>query len=248
MTHSAAETSETSTLSIHFEVGDNPDWPEMALRVDGKNPFETVAEGWRGFDPADILGGERPLLPVHIGRRVAVYRCSCGVPGCGVIAPWIERSPDGRRISWMDFRNYTGVFDGPVRDDVDRFDGRAWGLPAIHFEAAQYEAEVCRAAADRSWETPRRLTARLVETRLRAAGFSVAPEFRLQWVSPAWRADGVELSFGKVGDTPRSGPAYVGLRIPCDNPDPDEAAREIVALLSATPPEDRIRAFGEPWN
>ncbi|MGZ0149556.1 hypothetical protein ACXJJ3_21000 [Kribbella sp. WER1] len=67
-------------------VDDRPDWPVMEIRVNGANPFEAVAPDWRGFDPADILG---PLVPVEGGRRVAVYRCSCGEPGCGVIAPHI---------------------------------------------------------------------------------------------------------------------------------------------------------------
>jgi len=240
---------EIAALSIHFDVDeDRPDWPTVGIEVNGRNPFEAVAEGWRGFDPADMLGGERPLLPFHIGRRVAVYCCSCGEPGCGVIAPWIERSPDGRLISWSDFRDYVGAFNGPVRDDVTGEDGEPWELPAIYFAAEQYEAEVRRAAADRSWETPRRVMARLVEQRMRDRGLGLTPDFRLDWVSPAWQADGVDLAFETVDTRPGSGPRQVLLRIPCDTADPHRAAGEIVHRLSATAPEDRIWTFGWGWQ
>ena len=77
------------------------------------------------FDPAKMLGPHSPLLPEDMGRRVAVYRCSCGEAGCGVIAPVIVASPDGTRISWVDFRDYVGVFIGPVEESVDRHEPSA---------------------------------------------------------------------------------------------------------------------------
>ena len=58
-----------------------------------------AAPGRSGFDPRQILGAPFPLLPVDLGRRVAVYRCSCGQPGCGVIAPVIVPSPDGACVA-----------------------------------------------------------------------------------------------------------------------------------------------------
>jgi hypothetical protein len=89
-----------SVLSLRFEVvDDRPDWPVVRVLVDGRDPFAAVAPGWRGFDPAEILGPDSPLLPADQGRRVAVYCCSCGEPGCGVIAPVIFPSPDGRRVA-----------------------------------------------------------------------------------------------------------------------------------------------------
>src|SRR4051812_40249132 len=106
--------SSLSVLSLEFEVLDNrPDWPVLSVRVDGDNPFAKIAKDWRGFDPSKMLGKDSPLIPDDRGRRVAVYRCSCGEPGCGVIAPLIVASPDRSRISWVDFRDYVGVFVGP---------------------------------------------------------------------------------------------------------------------------------------
>ena len=71
-----------SVLSLRFEViDDRPDWPVASVLVDGRDPFTAVAPGWRGFDPAKILGPGSPLLPTDQGRRVAVYCCSWSPSG-----------------------------------------------------------------------------------------------------------------------------------------------------------------------
>jgi hypothetical protein len=55
----------------------------------------------------------------------------------------IVRRTDGR-ILWTHFRDYTGVFVGPIVDpDPDA--GVELGLPELVFEADQYAAEVHRA-------------------------------------------------------------------------------------------------------
>jgi hypothetical protein len=117
-----------------------------------------------------------------------MYRCSCGEAGCGVTAPYIVGSPDRSRISWVDFRDYVGVFAGPLAPGSADHEGRPCEPLDFHFDRAQYLAEVRQATADRSWETLRRQTARLPEEKLRP----VLPT--LDWVSPAWRAEGVEIS------------------------------------------------------
>src|SRR5262249_39779261 len=137
-------------------------WPAVRVLVNGREPFAAAAPGWRGFDPAEVLGPRSPLLPADQGRRVAVYCCSCGEAGCGGIAPAIVPSPHGRRGSWVDFRDYVGVFVGPGTQVVDGDEGRPWDLPDLHFDREQYIAEIERASLDGSWETGRRKTARLV--------------------------------------------------------------------------------------
>ena len=134
-------------------LDDRPDWPVVQILADGREAFADQLPGWQGFDPEDMLGDQSPLLPEDQGRRVAVYRCSCGIEGCGVIAPVIMPSPDGRRVSWVDFRDYTGVFAGPTASGTDRFDGRPWPIQDLHFDRSQYIAEIRRASGDRSWET-----------------------------------------------------------------------------------------------
>jgi hypothetical protein len=118
------------------------------------------------FDPGEILGPGSPLVPDDDDHRAAVYRCSCGEAGCGVIAPYVVPSPDRTRISWVDFRDYAGVSMRPISLWAADHDGRPWDLPDIHFDRDQYLSEVRRITNDHSWETPRRRTARLLEERL----------------------------------------------------------------------------------
>jgi hypothetical protein len=82
-------------------------------------------------------------------------------------------------------------------------------IPDLHFDREQYVAEVRRAVADRSWETPRRVTARLVADGLRTRGVILPPDLELRWVEPA--GDGVRISFegsksGRLPFSQRSSP------------------------------------------
>jgi hypothetical protein len=236
-----------SILSVRFEVvDDRPDWPVVRILVDGRDPFAGAAPGWRGFDPAEILGSGLPLLPVDQGRRVAVYCCSCGEPGCGVIAPVIVPSPDGRRVSWFDFRDYTGMFCGPVTEPAIGDEGRPWDLPDLHFDREQYVAEVERAAADGSWETGRRRTARLLHEHLAPLKLVLPPDLGLAWVSPAWTEDGVALMFQSVVHAPQFEVRQQMLRLTTTLDDPDQAAQDMAERLLSTTPDDWVDSFG--WH
>ena len=213
-----------SVLTLSFEIVDNrPDWPVLSISVDGKNPFAQVAKEWRGFDPGEILGTGTPLVPDDAGHRVAVYRCSCGEAGCGVIAPYVVPSPDHTRISWVDFRDYTGVFMRPLSPSAANHEGLPWELPDIDFDREQYLAEVRRITNDRSWETPRRQTARLLEELLRS--MELVPH--LQWVSPDWRGDGTTLSFEHHNRQQL-------LRLNSTETDPTRAANDMAQQLLST--------------
>lgn len=235
-----------STLALFFEVlDDRPDWPVVGVRVDGQDPFAAVASPWHGFDPEKILGPQSPLLPREPGgRRVAVYRCSCGEAGCGVMAPVIVASPDRSRVSWVDFRDYTGVFIDPVADDVDTYEGREWGLPDLHFDRRQYEAEVNRIAGDPGWETDRRRTARLVRERLRPMSLTLPPDLTLSWVSPAWSEEGVSIMFAHITWGERPSVQQQMLQLASQHQDPVVAADDIVDRLLATSVDDWVAAFG----
>ncbi|HET9893921.1 MAG TPA: hypothetical protein VFQ44_03205 [Streptosporangiaceae bacterium] len=234
-----------SVLSLRFEVtGDRPDWPVARILVDGQDPFAAVAPGWHGFDPATILGPRSPLLPADQGRRVAVYCCSCGEPGCGVIAPVIVPSPDGRRISWVDFRDYVGVFVSPGTA-VGKAEGTPWDLPDLHFDREQYIAEIERASRDRSWETARRKTARLLHERLEPLGLALPPDLRLAWASPAWRGEGVTLMFQRLIPEPRPEIRQQMLRLTSTLDDPDQAAEDMAQQLLSIPPDQWADSLGE---
>ncbi len=157
------------TLSLSLRVTSHDGRPDLDILLDGRPAFSDVAPGWKGFDPDHMLGVGSPLLPVPGGRWVALNRCTCGEPGCGTVAAWVEPSADGARVAWSDFRDFVGVFHRPVVDeitDVEVAHSKPWDLPSLHFDRAQYVAEVERASADRSWETPGRTTARLLHERL----------------------------------------------------------------------------------
>jgi hypothetical protein len=232
-------------LSLQFEVvDDRPDWPVVRVLADGLDPFALAAPGWRGFDPAKMLGPRSPLLPADLGRRVAVYCCSCGEPGCGVIAPVIIPSPDGRRVSWVDFRDYVGVFTGPVTESADGNEGRPWDLPDLHFGREQYVAEVERACRDGSWETGRRKTARLLYERLEPLELVLPPDLGLAWVIPAWREDGVVLMFQRLIRAPRPEVRQQMLRLTSTLDDPGQAAEDMAQRLLSASPDGWVNSFG----
>lgn len=233
-----------STLQLRSLVIDSPDRPVVQILVDGRDAFADQLPGWRGFDPADMLGDRSPLLPDDLGRRVAVCRCSCGTAGCGVIAPSIHPSPDRRLVSWTDFRDYVGVFGGPTAPDGDPAGGRPLPIPDLHFDREQYVAEVRRASADRSWETPRRVTARLVADGLRARGVVLPPDLELRWVEPAWDGDGVTISF-EGGGSGRHPFAQRLFTVTSRRTQPEQAARDVLGQLMAAPPDEWPARFGE---
>jgi len=234
-----------AVLSLQFEVvHDRPNWPVVRVLADGRDPFAAVAPGWRGFDPAEMLGSRSPLLPADQGRRVAVYCCSCGIPECGVIAPVIIPSPDGRRVSWVDFRDYTGIFVGPNRRTDCDDEGRPWGLLDLHFDREQYVAEIERASADESWETDRRRTARLLHERLEPLKLVLPPDLVLAWTEPAWNEDGVALMFQRLIRAPRLEVHQQMLRLTSMLDDPDQAAQDMAQQLLSTSPNDWTDLFG----
>jgi len=234
-----------SVLSLRFQiVGNRPDWPVVRVLVDGQDPFAAAVSGWRGFDPEKMLGPDSPLRPADLGRRVAVYCCSCGEPGCGVIAPVIVPSPDGRRVSWVDFRDYVGVFAGPVTESVNTDEGRPWDLPDLHFDRQQYVAEIERASRDRSWETGRRRTARLLYERLNPLGLVLPPDLGLDWAAPAWNEDRVALMFQHIIRAPRFEIRQQMLRLTSTLDDPDQAAEDMARQLLSTSPDDWAGSFG----
>jgi hypothetical protein len=235
-----------SVLTLRFEVLDGrPDWPVLGIFVNGESPFEKVAKGWRGFDPGKILGASSPLIPDDSGRRVAVYRCSCGESGCGVIAPFIVASPNHKRISWVDFRDYVGVFAAPVEPDAANHQGEPWDLPDIHFDRDQYVAEVQRAASDRSWETSPRQTARLLEEHLKPLNLVLPPTLTMTWVMPAWNQEGVVLSFeSATGEGGQWRHSQQMLCLTSAQIDPARAADDMAEQLLSTLPDDWVRTFG----
>jgi hypothetical protein len=137
-----------------------------------------------GFDPDVILGPDSPLLPALWPGRVAVYQCTCTVPGCGVAAPIIEQV--GALVRWSDFRTYTGVFEGPVEVLGRTGRGQLLSDREFYFDAEQYAAAIA-SVRRYQWETPARVTARLVrealevDPRVAEAGLEVGWVWAITW-------------------------------------------------------------------
>jgi hypothetical protein len=223
-------------LRFDLEDPDRRDYPVLTILVDGQDVLAN-ARGTKfiGFDPEPMLGPGSPLLPSRDPRRVAVYRCSCGEPGCGVVAPLISET--NGRILWTDFRDYTGVFVGPTVDesvsDEILNDGDPLGLPDMWFDSLQYRAEVDRASADDSWETERRRVARLLTEYLQSEkGTLERGGHRFTWASlqpddpsaydvSLWKAD-----------------AQIVVELRSDQGTPEEQAAAMAEQLLRTPPEE----------
>lgn len=189
--------------------GDGRDNPALAILVDGTELSQLPGSQLRfgGFPPDYMLGEPvpqpsesgtwvdskvvdlSPLIQGTSARRVALYLCSCGIAGCGVIAPVV--ATDGDIVTWSDFRDYTGVFERPD-DPVGDAEGRELPIPQIRFDARQYVAEVERAIADRTWESQSRATARILRAMLAEHDELIrGGDRQLGWVSHAWWHEGV---------------------------------------------------------
>ena len=232
------------------------DRPVLSVLVDGVELSELHGShsGFGGFSPDEMLGTPEPI-PLETGewvdpplshvsplvqgtsaRRVAIYLCSCGVAGCGVIAPVI--ATDGNVVTWSDFRDFTGVFDRP--DDLaDGIEGNALPMEQVRFDALQYQREVARVTGDRSWESPSRVTARVLRAMLaehdellRAAGRT------LGWVSFIWweeRADRFAIELVRSRE-PRHQQSLIALAAKYGTP--TSRARSIVDRLLRVPVEE----------
>jgi hypothetical protein len=172
-------------LEIRVRVSSEPgreNWPWVTVLIEGKDLLGVT--GFSGFGPQKLLGEPALLLPTEPPRRIAVYYCNCGIPGCGSLAPIIERV--GNDIHWRDLRTFTGVYEAPDTDtDPAPERGTPLPIPTLRFDAAQYEAELRRASEDRSWETPALQVSRLVKQQLVDNGRMAAhPNAWLQVFAP----------------------------------------------------------------
>jgi hypothetical protein len=213
--------------------------PVATLLIDGEDLFAACApNGFVGFDPDQLLDSAQPLLPTEPPRRVAIYKCSCGEPGCGVVAPVI--STTGIEVRWTDFRDFTGVFMGPLaEDEEEEEDGRTLSVEELSFDSTQYANEVGRATTDLSWESPTRATARLLKVMLESESATLT-DFGLatDWVAPAHHHEpNISVSFRDLDhryvERPRSR-VVVTLSAEPGSPE-DRAAEMLTRLLSAAP-------------
>ncbi len=146
------------TLSISVRTSPETNDHEVVLRSEeGALISRFGPDDSMGLDPDDLLVEPCSLLP-RTARAALIGRCCCGDVGCGPVEVTI--STDGSVVSWTTAVRTTGV----------------------RFDAAQYRAEVLRALADHSWETPDRTAARLIRTSVDRARLAEAG-LEFSWAS-----------------------------------------------------------------
>ncbi|MFF0010458.1 hypothetical protein [Streptomyces sp. NPDC005374] len=149
-----------STLTLQHRIphgGAADPWAEVRPLVDGVDLLrEAHPEGlapscrdWTG--PAESW----PLAVTEVPRRVMITEPECTAGCCGALYVTMRR--EGDRVVWDGWENTSDI--------------TAPRPPDLRFDTAQYEAELHRAAADRSWEEPVDTIARLLGRTLADSGW-----------------------------------------------------------------------------
>ncbi|MFE6867715.1 hypothetical protein ACFVFS_14235 [Kitasatospora sp. NPDC057692] len=131
----------------HVEIGVLPSGPRYAaqvwLRINGEDMVErAVGAGGRGPYAADVLpaGRPSPLRAIEGARRLELGAPECTGGCCGFLTVVVERI--GGIVQWSRWELPRVSALGPDPSP----------LPEFHFDAGQYDAELARAEADRSWQ------------------------------------------------------------------------------------------------
>ncbi|MEU4174265.1 hypothetical protein [Streptomyces sp. NPDC026589] len=221
-----------STLSLRHVLppAGADTWVEVRPFVDGRDLLKefyldglgNCRQEWDG--PAETW----PLTPTQDSGLVIVGEPDCYPGCCGALFVDIRRAGD--RVLWSSWKN-TSSIHAALPDD-------------LHFDAAQYDAELARAAADLTWEEPMDTVARLLKKTLVDSGWferwgCVLEQVRSSREEPC----GVEVQFTqerRPGDHPRR----FGYELPVTWTEPaeDQALRFAAAILAEDP-----RSTAEQW-
>jgi hypothetical protein len=177
----------------------------------------TAAGAGLGMDAVDVLVPVHRLVATERPRRVAVARCGCGVYGCGSTDVVVQRVGDTVRWDWE------------IEVPLDR--------PAV-FDAAEYDREMARVEADRSWETPahtagRRVLERADRGRLREHGLELTDAV------PDWRNPRIFTAWMVVPER-----YQVVLDVPWEGRTPEALADEVCRILALSPTAWTARWMG----
>ncbi|MEV5106478.1 hypothetical protein ACFQ7G_09330 [Streptomyces massasporeus] len=148
-----------SMLTLQHRIPDDwaaDPWAEVRPLIDGVDLLKRVhPEGvalscrhWRGS------AGSWPLMATKEPRRVMITEPTCTAGCCGALYVTMRR--EGDQVIWDAWQNTSSIAAVPAD---------------IRFDAAQYETELARAAADCSWEEPVDTVARLLEQTLTGSGW-----------------------------------------------------------------------------
>ncbi len=148
-----------STLSLRHVLppAGADTWVEVRPFVDGRDLVEEFHPDGLGLFRQEWDGPatEWPLTATRDSALVIVGQPDCYPGCCGALFVDIRRAGD--RVIWSSWENTS--------------DTRATLPDDFRFDAAQYDAELARAAADLTWEEPMDTVARLLEKTLVDSGW-----------------------------------------------------------------------------
>lgn len=203
--------------SVRFEVrSTEPELTGHEVLVYVNDVEMTRLGAGMGMDPFDLLIPENQLIATTTPHQVGLARCECGEYGCGSTDVVIVR--DEKAVHW------DWEFEAPIRGGVS-------------FRADEYDAEVERLGADRSWERPEDTTARLILTSADREHLT-SIGMRLDWVAKDHENHDLLKVALYLGDSDWSSkkPGYqLFLRLPRKGRTPQEVASEALRLLAGDP-------------
>ncbi|MFF9115953.1 hypothetical protein ACF09Y_10135 [Streptomyces massasporeus] len=223
-----------SVLSLRHRIPDDwaaDPWAEVRPLIDGVDLLKAVhPEGvalscrhWRG--PAETW----PLRATIQPRRIMITEPTCGAGCCGALYVTVRR--EGDRVVWDAWENTSNI---------------TAVLADIHFDAAQYEAELARAAADRGWEEPVDTVARLLEETLTGSGWferwgCVLTDVRPRREEPGVAEEltgpeGVDVEFQHVQGPGKRACSYAYELFVTHDQSVEEQARQLAARILADDP------------
>ncbi|MER7111335.1 hypothetical protein [Streptomyces sp. NPDC000229] len=199
-------------------------WGQVRPLIDGRDVLSEIhPEGVASVSRRDWFGPAEgwPLAASEEPRRIELSNNDCDTGCCGGIFVTIRRQGD--RVVWSSWEN-TNDIRVPVPAD-------------IHFDAAQYDAELARAAADTDWEEPVDTVARLLTRQLADSGWFERWGCVMNRVEPRREEpEGVVVYFRRRRDTWMYG-ADFAYDLPVTRHEPaEEQARRFIGLITADDP------------
>ena len=161
-------------LTISVRPSPSTNDHEVLLFASLDNLISRFDDDAMGLDPDDLLRSPCALVPGPSPRQVRIARCDCGVVGCGDVEVTVAR--DGEHVTWS--------ADGATVD--------------VRFDATSYLAELDRAMADHSWETPDRTAARLIADGVDRAWLAER-DLHVTWASGRIRPDTMTIALATTG-------------------------------------------------
>lgn len=210
LTGSSATSSRLPAESIRFEIGLAPEHVGGFKLLVFVDDVEMTSRGAGvGMSPFDTIIPTNQLVASPDPHTAPIARCTCGIYGCGSTDVRIVR--DGASVHW----------DWLLKTPMDH---------GVTFPADQYDAEVARIAADRSWERPQDTAARLILTGADRDALA-SRGLLLSWAERDFR-DPSQFKVALKGVGVR---LQVFLRFPFDEHSPEDVATEAIATLATEP-------------